>query len=285
VNETIISHHQEGEGWVAAAPTKPLLRSRNISKTYGDLEAVKDVSLDVSPGERICIVGPSGSGKSSFLRCCNLLETPSGGTIEFKGNVVFSRDAATGQEQHLPKKQRYQFRSQLTMVFQQFDLFPHLTALENVSIAPQRVLGVSAKEAKGRARELIASVGLEKFAEAYPRTLSGGQQQRIAIVRALAMNPELVLFDEPTSALDPEMVGEVLGLMRRLAEQGLTMVIVTHEMGFAREVADRVVVMDAGSVIEEGTPDSVISHSTHPRTRKFFDAVLQHPGGTTGRSG
>lgn len=257
-------------------PTQ-LLRLEAITKVYpSGLKAVDGVGLDLLPGERICIVGPSGSGKSSFLRCCNLLETPTSGKIAFKGRTIFSREPGEPIEQ-LAKKERYHFRSRLTMVFQQFDLFPHLTALENVAIGPRRVLGTSEKEAKEQARELIASVGLEKHADAYPRTLSGGQQQRIAIVRALAMNPEVVLFDEPTSALDPEMVGEVLGLMRRLAEDGLTMVIVTHEMGFAQEVADRMVVMDGGSVIESGKPEQVFNESINPRTRKFFDAVLQRP--------
>ena len=261
--------------------TGPVLSAQGICKTYGDLEAVKGVDLDVALGERICIVGPSGSGKSTFLRCCNLLETPTAGALHFKGRPVFQRAHANAREYLPTKKEQQQLRSRLTMVFQQFDLFPHLTALENVAMAPRRVLGTPAKEARERARELIDSVGLARFEGAYPRTLSGGQQQRIAIVRALAMNPEVVLFDEPTSALDPEMVGEVLALMRRLAEQGLTMVIVTHEMGFAREVADRVVVMDDGSVIESGMPAQMFSHATHPRTRRFFDAVLQRPGSGT----
>jgi ABC-type polar amino acid transport system ATPase subunit len=274
MDETIVAGLAE-DGAASTAKSGPLLRLTEISKTYGSLDAVNGVSLAVTRGERICIVGPSGSGKSTFLRCCNLLETPSRGSIEFQDQVVFRRDEA-GEEQHLPKKDRQEFRSKLTMVFQQFDLFPHLTALENVTIGPQRVLGVSREEAREQARELIASVGLAKFADAYPRTLSGGQQQRIAIVRALAMKPEVVLFDEPTSALDPEMVGEVLGLMRSLAEGGLTMVIVTHEMAFAREVADRVVVMDGGVVLEQGAPADVFDHSSHPRSRKFFDAVLRH---------
>jgi ABC-type polar amino acid transport system ATPase subunit len=255
------------------------LTTRAIRKTYAGHEAVKGIDLDVAPGERICIVGPSGSGKSTFLRCCNLLETPTAGRLEFNGQQVFHADGDRAKPDRLPRKEELRFRAKITMVFQQFDLFPHLTALENVAIAPRRVLGVPAKQARDRARELIGSVGLAKFADAYPRTLSGGQQQRIAIVRALAMQPEVVLFDEPTSALDPEMVGEVLGLMRRLAGQGLTMVIVTHEMAFAREVADRVVVMDAGSVIESGEPAQVFDNATHPRTRRFFDAILQHPSG------
>jgi ABC-type polar amino acid transport system ATPase subunit len=266
----------------SAEQATPLLLSlENICKTFEGHEAVKDVSLDVSKGEKICIIGPSGSGKSTFLRCVNLLETPSKGRISFNGAEVF--DQSTDRKQvHKPTKHKQAaYRSRLSMVFQQFDLFPHLTAIENVAIGPQRVLGLSRKDAIDRAHKLISKVGLEKFAGAFPRTLSGGQQQRVAIARALAMEPEVILFDEPTSALDPEMVGEVLSLMKGLADEGMTMVIVTHEMGFAREVADRVVVMDAGSIVEQGTPDHIFRDSQHKRTRKFLEAVLHLPGAST----
>jgi ABC-type polar amino acid transport system ATPase subunit len=261
-----------------APADRPLLSMRGITKSFGHKEVVSDMTLDVQRGERICIIGPSGSGKSTFLRCCNLLEEPSSGSIAFDGQIVFSKRVPGQPDVHLSAARRNEYRAKLTMVFQQFDLFPHLTALENVAIGPRRVLGVPAKDANARAAELIASVGLGDFLDAHPRTLSGGQQQRIAIARALAMEPEVVLFDEPTSALDPEMVGEVLALMASLAERGLTMVIVTHEMGFAREVADRVVVMDAGCEVESGTPEDVLVRSKHPRTRKFLDAVLHLPG-------
>jgi polar amino acid transport system ATP-binding protein len=258
----------------------PLLSLNAISKSFGHKEVVSKMSLDVAAGERICIIGPSGSGKSTFLRCSNLLEDPTTGSIAFEGETVFSKGVSGQPDSQMSKSDRNAYRAKLSMVFQQFDLFPHLTALQNVAIGPRRVLGVPAKEADERASDLIASVGLGKFLDAYPRTLSGGQQQRIAIARALAMQPRVVLFDEPTSALDPEMVGEVLQLMRSLAEGGLTMVIVTHEMGFAREVADRVVVMDEGCEVESGPPEEVLVRSKHPRTRKFLDAVLNLPGST-----
>jgi len=256
----------------------PLLSMRGICKQFGQKQVVTDMTLDVMRGERICIIGPSGSGKSTFLRCANLLEEPSAGSIAFAGETIYAKNVPGVPNTHLSAARRNEFRAKLTMVFQQFDLFPHLTALENVALGPRRVLGVPTKEANERAADLIASVGLGDFLDAHPRTLSGGQQQRIAIARALAMDPEVVLFDEPTSALDPEMVGEVLNLMTSLAERGLTMVIVTHEMGFARQVADRVVVMDAGCEVESGSPEDVLVSSTHPRTRKFLDAVLHMPG-------
>jgi ABC-type polar amino acid transport system ATPase subunit len=253
-----------------------MLSMRHISKSFGDTQVLKDLNLDVQPGERICIIGPSGSGKSTFLRCCDLLEEPTTGSITFKGQKVFSRglDEPTV---NISAAQKNKFRSKITMVFQQFDLFPHMTALDNVAIGPQRVLGVSPKEAKERATDLITSIGLGDFLKAHPRTLSGGQQQRIAVARALAMEPDLVLFDEPTSALDPEMVGEVLGLMIDLASNGLTMVTVTHEMGFAQQVADRLIVLDEGAEVESGDPKQVLSDPKSPRTRQFLDAVLHVP--------
>jgi polar amino acid transport system ATP-binding protein len=257
---------------------EPLLSMRGVSKTFGSKTVVNDISLDVRRGEKICIIGPSGSGKSTFLRCANLLEEPSQGVIKFNGETVFAKDHDPLPDVRLGAKARAKFRSGITMVFQQFDLFPHLTALENVSIGPQKVLGVSRTLANDRAKELIEKVGLGDFLDAYPRTLSGGQQQRIAIARSLAMKPDVVLFDEPTSALDPEMVGEVLSLMKALADDGLTMVIVTHEMGFAREVADRVMVMDAGCFVEIGTPREVLVAPSHERTKRFLEAVLGGPG-------
>jgi ABC-type polar amino acid transport system ATPase subunit len=253
-------------------PMAPTLCVRDVTKTFGGSQVLRGVSMTVARGETVCIVGPSGSGKSTLLRCCNLLEKPSSGQVEFMGNLVFGRGDAG--DAALSRKETEKFRSKITMVFQQFDLFPHLTALQNITLAPRRVLGVPRADAEARARKLLASVGLEKFADSHPRTLSGGQQQRIAIVRALAVDAEMVLFDEPTSALDPEMVAEVLGLIRKLASDGLTMAIVTHEMKFAREVADRILVLDDGAVIEEGDPASVFD-SSQARVRRFFDAVLQ----------
>ena len=224
-----------------------LLSLRGISKSFGPKEVVSNMSLDVAKGERICVIGPSGSGKSTFLRCANLLEDPSTGSIAFEGEKVFAKNVPGEPDVHLSKVRRNAFRAKLTMVFQQFDLFPHLTALQNVAIGPRRVLGVPAREANERAADLIASVGLGKFLDAHPRTLSGGQQQRIAIARALAMDPQVVLFDEPTSALDPEMVGEVLQLMQNLAERGLTMVIVTHSERLAARL-DRTIRMRDGQI-------------------------------------
>jgi ABC-type polar amino acid transport system ATPase subunit len=252
-----------------------LLTLRKIGKRFGEHDAVRDVDLEIHRGEKLCIIGPSGSGKSTALKCCNLLETPTSGEILFDGKPVWQ--AVNGKTTFkLQKDELTHYRSQVAMVFQQFDLFPHLTVLENICLGPRRVLGVNRADAEARAQALLERVGLSRFAEARPRTLSGGQQQRVAIARALAMQPEIILFDEPTSALDPEMVGEVLMLMKSVADDGLTMVIVTHEMGFAREVADRVIVMDEGAIIEEGRPKELFSNPTNPRTTRFLDAVL-HP--------
>lgn len=253
-----------------------LLALRSISKTFGTHEAVRDVTLEIARGEKVCIIGPSGSGKSTVLRCCNLLEKPTSGTIEFNGRVMVQ---AGPRGSRLGKKELARFRAQVAMVFQQFDLFPHLTALENICLGPRRALGVSKAEAAETARALLDRIGLARFADARPRTLSGGQQQRVAIARALAMKPEIILFDEPTSALDPEMVGEVLALMKLVADEGLTMIIVTHEMGFAREVGDRVVVMDEGRIIEQGPPAQLFANPTNARTSRFLNAVL-HPTGS-----
>ncbi len=246
-----------------------LLSMRGIRKSFGHKEVLKGVDLDVKPGEKVVIIGPSGSGKSTLLRCCNLLEFPSAGEVDFNGQRLFGDG-----HHHLKQKTLGPFRASTAMVFQQFDLFPHLTTLENICLGPQRSLGVSSSEARERAQRLLQRIGLAEFADAHPRTLSGGQQQRVAIARALAMEPEVILFDEPTSALDPEMVGEVLSLMRDVAEQGMTMVIVTHEMAFAREVADRVVVMDDGMIVEEGAPSEIFSGAMQERTRRFLDAII-----------
>ncbi len=262
------------EGANDAAPQDALLALRGLGKTFGTHVAVRDFTIEVQRGEKVCIIGPSGSGKSTVLRCGNLLETPTSGKVEFDGKTVFDADARRGSR--LPRKELAQFRSRVAMVFQQFDLFPNLTALENICLGPRRALGVSKAEAEGTARALLDRIGLARFADARPRTLSGGQQQRVAIARALAMKPAIILFDEPTSALDPEMVGGVLALMKSVADEGLTMVIVTHEMGFAREVADRVIVMDDGAIIEAGHPAALFSAPANPRTQRFLEAVL-HP--------
>lgn len=252
------------------ATATSILSLQGIRKTFGHQEVLKGVDLNVRTGEKICIIGPSGSGKSTFLRCCNLLETPSSGTVSFRGSRLY--DGSHGHKLH--HKTMGPYRSKVAMVFQQFDLFPHLTALENICVGPQQSLGLKAEDAKKRARTLLERIGMGHLADAFPRTLSGGQQQRVAIARALAMEPEIILFDEPTSALDPEMVGEVLSLMRDVAEQGMTMVIVTHEMAFAREVGDRLIVMDDGMIVEEGVPSEVFAAPKQERTRKFLDAIL-----------
>jgi polar amino acid transport system ATP-binding protein len=221
------------------------------------------MDLEVEKGEIICLIGPSGSGKSTFLRCINSLEQPTEGSVEVDGNVI------TDSHADLDK-----IRENIGMVFQQFNLFPHLTVIKNITLAPISCKKLSKTEAEARAHELLASVGLSEKWNEYPESLSGGQQQRVAIARALAMGPELMLFDEPTSALDPEMVGDVLGVMRKLARDGMTMIIVTHEMGFAREMADRVVFIDGGVIVEEGPPEQVLDNPQNPRTIAFLDKVL-----------
>lgn len=256
---------------IAWTPAEPLLSMRGIRKSFAHKEVLKGVNLDVRVGEKICIIGPSGSGKSTLLRCCNLLEIPTSGDVVFKGQSLVGGDR---HPNHLHHKIVGPFRASTSMVFQQFDLFPHLTALENICLGPQRSLGVKADKARERGRKLLDRIGLGEFADAYPRTLSGGQQQRVAIARSLAMEPNVILFDEPTSALDPELVGEVLSLMRDVADEGMTMVIVTHEMAFAREVGDRVIVMDDGMIVEEGTPTQVFTEAKQARTQRFLDAIL-----------
>ena len=235
----------------------------NLHKTYGDNEVLKGIDLDVAKGEVVVIIGPSGSGKSTFLRCLNLLEQPTGGTIEFEGKNLLDKSTNINQ-----------LREKMGMVFQSFNLFPHMTVLENLTISPIQVKKEKPEEAKARALDLLNQVGLADKASAYPASLSGGQQQRVAIARALAMQPDVMLFDEPTSALDPEMVGEVLAVMQDLAEKGMTMVVVTHEMGFAKEVADRVIFMDQGIIQEEGTPEAIFDNPQNPRTQDFLRKVL-----------
>ncbi|MEN8650279.1 amino acid ABC transporter ATP-binding protein [Streptomyces sp. 21So2-11] len=238
---------------------------QGLHKSFGDLEVLRGIDFTVGSGEVVCVIGPSGSGKSTLLRCVNLLEEPTAGTVTVGGVDLTDPDVDLDA-----------VRRRIGMVFQQFNLFPHLNVLENLTIAQRRVLGRDKAEAGRVARENLAKVGLADREESFPAQLSGGQQQRVAIARALSMGPELMLFDEPTSALDPELVGDVLGVMRKLADEGMTMLVVTHEMGFARDVADRVVFMDEGSVVEEGTPEEVLGRPKHVRTQAFLARVL-HP--------
>ena len=236
---------------------------KHLSKSFGKNLVLDDISEHIAPGEKVVIIGPSGSGKSTFLRCLNLLEEPSQGTITFDGTVITD-----------PKVDIDAVRRQMGMVFQHFNLFPNMTIRKNITLAPVRTKLMSQEEADEEAGKLLRRVNLEDKADAYPAQLSGGQKQRIAIVRALAMRPKVMLFDEPTSALDPEMVGEVLEVMKELANEGMTMVVVTHEMGFAREVANRVLFMDGGIVQESGTPDEIFNHPQNPRTQSFLSKVL-----------
>jgi polar amino acid transport system ATP-binding protein len=251
----------------------PVLEARGVRKSFGAHEVLRGIDLDVDAGETVVILGPSGSGKSTFLRCINLLESPDAGRILVDGRDVGFE--VRGERLHeLPPAEVARRRRAIGMVFQQFNLFPHMTALENVIEGPVGVKGEKRADAVARATGLLAQVGLSGREKAYPRQLSGGQQQRVAIARALAMQPALMLFDEPTSALDPELVGEVLVAMRRLAEGGLTMVVVTHEISFAREAADRVIFMDDGVVVEQGRPEQVIDDPQHERTRAFLARFL-----------
>ena len=240
-----------------------MLKIRNLQKNFDDLEVLKDINIDVDEGEVVCIIGPSGSGKSTLLRCINQLETPTSGEIEYKGKSV------TGGEIKLRD-----FREEVGMVFQRFNLFPMKTVLGNVTLAPVLTKHKNKKEAEEKAMELLKKVGLENKASAMPAMLSGGQQQRVAIARALAMEPQALLFDEPTSALDPELVGEVLNVMKDLAKDGMTMVVVTHEMAFASDVSDKVIFMDDGYVVEEGTPQEVLENPKEERTKAFLSRFL-----------
>lgn len=236
---------------------------KNLSKNFGDLHVLNNISEHIYPGEKIVVIGPSGSGKSTFLRCLNLLEEPTSGTITFNDIEITS-----------PKTNIDLVRRDMGMVFQHFNLFPNMTIKKNITLAPVRTGLMKQAEADQLALRLLQRVGLEDKADAYPAQLSGGQKQRIAIVRALAMNPKVMLFDEPTSALDPEMVGEVLEVMKELADEGMTMVVVTHEMGFAKEVGSRVLFMDEGMIVEQGTPDAIFNHPQNPRLQEFLSKVL-----------
>jgi polar amino acid transport system ATP-binding protein len=252
----------------------PLVHAVNVTKAFHGNEVLKGIDMDVHPGEVVCLLGPSGSGKTTFLRCINQLESIDGGRIWVDGDLM-GYDDRGGTLHHLTDKQIAAQRREIGMVFQRFNLFPHMTALENIMEAPIQVKGEKKGAVRERALALLEQVGLKDKPSAYPAQLSGGQQQRVAIARALAMKPKLMLFDEPTSALDPELVGDVLKVMRQLAQDGMTMIVVTHEMGFAREVADRVVFMDAGVVVEQGPPKDVISNPQHERTRTFLRRMRQ----------
>ena len=255
------------------AAAVPVVLAEGVKKSFGRVSVLKSIDLRVMPGEVMCIIGPSGSGKSTFLRCINHLEKIDGGQLMVNGRLIGYREK-NGKLYELPEREICQRRADIGMVFQQFNLFPHMTALENLTAAPVRVRGDSRSDAEADGRRLLERVGLGKFANDYPNQLSGGQQQRVAIARALAMKPALMLFDEPTSALDPELVGEVLDVMRDLAASGMTMIVVTHEMGFAREVGDSLVFMDDGVVVERGVPADVIAEPQHERTQAFLSKVL-----------
>lgn len=236
---------------------------KNLEKSFGDHFVLKGINEHINKGEKVAVIGPSGSGKSTFLRCLNLLEQPTGGTITFEGVDITD-----------PQNDINKMRTRMGMVFQQFNLFPHLSVKENIKLAPPKLKLMTKAEADKRALELLERVGLPDKADAYPKQLSGGQQQRIAIARALAMNPDVMLFDEPTSALDPEMVGEVLEIMKELADDGMTMVVVTHEMGFARSVATRILFMDEGVIAEQNEPEAFFTNPQNPRLREFLSKVL-----------
>jgi polar amino acid transport system ATP-binding protein len=252
---------------------EPALRVEGVRKSYGHVEVLKGIDMQVKPGEVACLVGPSGSGKSTFLRCINHLEKINSGRLYVHGELVGYQEKK-GRLYELSDREVCRKRAEIGMVFQNFNLFQHMNALENIIEAPMRVLNISKEEAVVYARELLALVGLSGREESWPKQLSGGQQQRVAIARALAMKPKLMLFDEPTSALDPELVGEVLTAMQDLANSGMTMIVVTHEMGFARKVADTIAFMDAGLIVESGAPDQVLDNPQHERTKSFFSKVL-----------
>ena len=262
-----------------ALPVKPvratvgLVEITDVSKSYGAVRVLRDVSLTVQPGEVIALIGPSGSGKSTLLRTINHLETVDSGSVTVDGQYI-GYELRSGRLHELPEKNVLERRTQIGIVFQNFNLFPHLTALENVVEAPVALKRATKAEAREQAKALLARVGLADKEHHYPRQLSGGQQQRVAIARALALNPKVLLFDEPTSALDPELVGEVLDVIRELSKSGTTLIIVTHEIGFAREVADRVVFLEQGEILEEGTPSQVLLKPRHPRTKDFLRKVL-----------
>ena len=247
----------------------------NLGKKFNDLEVLKDINVEISTGEVVCVVGPSGSGKSTFLRCLNYLEEPTSGEIVIDNDVIKGTDKKNDKISKINKKEANKIREHVGMVFQSFNLFPHKTVMENVIEAPITVQKAKKKYIEKVAIDLLEKVGMSERKDYYPNQLSGGQQQRVAIARALAMKPDIMLFDEPTSALDPEMVGEVLNVMKTLAQDGMTMVIVTHEMGFAAEVADKVIFMEGGYIIEEGTPEDVIRNPKTERAQKFFSSILK----------
>jgi polar amino acid transport system ATP-binding protein len=251
----------------------PMVKAEGVCKNFGALKVLKGVTLEIGRGQVLVLVGPSGSGKSTFLRCINHLEVVNGGRLYVDGDLIGYRERG-GKLYEMPPREAAKQRRDIGMVFQHFNLFPHRNALANVIEAPIQVKGVKRAEALERAKDLLEQVGLSDKATAYPAQLSGGQQQRVAIARALAMNPKLMLFDEPTSALDPELVGEVLGVMKKLASEGMTMVVVTHEMGFAREVADQLVFMDGGVIVERGNPREVLSNPQEERTKAFLSKVM-----------
>lgn len=257
----------------ASAAETDMVRAESVRKSFGSVEVLKGISLRVKRGEVMCLIGPSGSGKSTFLRCINHLEQVGAGRLWVDGELIGYRESGGRLHEMHPREAAKQ-RRDIGMVFQRFNLFPHLTALQNVTCAPMTVNRIGKGEAENRARDLLARVGLADKANAYPNQMSGGQQQRVAIARALAMDPKLMLFDEPTSALDPELVGEVLDVMRQLAADGMTMIVVSHEMGFVREVGDAMVFMDSGVIVESGLPREVITNPQHERTRAFLSKVL-----------
>ena len=240
-----------------------MIKIRHLQKSFGQVQVLKDISTEIRKGECVCVIGPSGSGKSTFLRCINLLEQPDGGSIEVDGRDILD-----------PGLKIDDYRKEVGMVFQHFNLFPNMTVKRNIMLAPMRVLGLSEEESSGKALKLLRQVGLESKADTYPNKLSGGQKQRVAIARALAMNPKVLLFDEPTSALDPEMVGEVLHVMKELAEGGMTMIVVTHEMGFAGEVSDRVLFIDQGVILEDRPPGELFERPESERTKEFLAKIL-----------
>ena len=244
-------------------PNAPAIEIRGLRKSFGDLEVLKGIDLTIDRGEVVCVIGPSGSGKSTLLRSVNLLERPTGGSIHIEGIDILDPDVDLDA-----------IRTRIGMVFQQFNLFPHMTVLRNLTVAQEKVLRRKPAEAQQIARDMLARVGLSDKVDAHPSQLSGGQMQRVAIARSLSMNPDMMLFDEPTSALDPELVGEVLAVMKDLAQSGMTMMVVTHEMGFAREVGDRVIFMDDGQIVEEGDPVQVLANPQHERTQAFLSKVL-----------
>ncbi len=240
-----------------------MIVTKNLKKSFGEHVVLNGINETIEKGEKVVVIGPSGSGKSTFLRCLNLLEEPTGGEIWFEGENITDKNTDINK-----------IRCKMGMVFQQFNLFPHLSVLENITLAPVKLGLMTKEQAEQKAYELLARIGLTEKAKAYPNQLSGGQKQRIAIIRALAMNPDVMLFDEPTSALDPEMVGEVLDLMTQLAEEGMTMVVVTHEMRFAKKVATRVLFIDEGIIVEQNTPEEFFEHPTHPRLQEFLSKIL-----------